>query len=267
MCILFWMTYLEKKGESVFWASLFEQKKSLKKLIEESHAGSSFYLFLSVSAFITTLGLLLDSAVVVIGGMLVAPLLIPILSLSMGITTANKDSILRSLNIIFRSVVLVLVISIATTFLFGGDVLTQNILINIQPDLIFFFVALAAGLAAAYAWVKQNLSATLPGIAVSVALIPPLSAVGVGIVYAEGVLVSGALTLFLINLLGITMSALIIFSLFGFARLAREEEKLIKEEVVEDLSKVKNKLEATKEKLKHVTEQIEEVAQTEGQKK
>ena len=67
-------------ADQVFLASFFEQKKSLEKLISESRADAAFYLLLSASALITTLGLLVDSAIVIIGGMMVAPLLFPILS-------------------------------------------------------------------------------------------------------------------------------------------------------------------------------------------
>tara|TARA_Y100000310_G_scaffold263171_1_gene273213 strand:- start:2169 stop:2954 length:786 start_codon:yes stop_codon:yes gene_type:complete len=249
---------MAKDDSSVFWASLFEQKKSLKKLIEESRADGDFYIFLIVSTFIATLGLVMDSAIIVIGGMLVAPLLFPILSLAMGITTSNIDSINRSFVIILKATSLVLFVSILTSFLFRGEDVINGTLLVIDPTLILFLVSFAAGIAAAYAWVKQNLSAALPGIAVSVSLIPPLAAVGVGITYANGSVVFGSLTVFIINLLGITVSALIIFSLFGFSRLQREEEKLIQQEAIEDLSHVKNKLAATKEKLEHVTEEIKE---------
>lgn len=250
---------MNEKGDSVFWASFFQQKKTLQKLIEESRADGDFYLLLIVSSFISTLGLVMDSVIILIGGMLVAPLLFPILSLAMGITTTNKDSVTRSLTIILKSIFTVFFVALITSFLFRQNVAEETILLeNIHPTLMLFLASFAAGIAAAYTWVKQNLSSALPGIAVTVALIPPLAAVGVGLTQVDPYVVSGALTLFLINLLGITVSSLIVFSLFGFSRLQEEEEKLIRQETIEDLSHVKSKLEATKEKLEHVTEKIEE---------
>lgn len=62
----------------VFITNFFQQKRSLDLLLKESKLDSSFYIFLSTSAFLTTLGLLLNSAVIIMGGMLVAPLLFPI---------------------------------------------------------------------------------------------------------------------------------------------------------------------------------------------
>lgn len=256
---------MEEQSDSVFWASLFEQKKTLQKLIEESRADGDFYLLLIISSFISTLGLILDNTIIVIGGMLVAPLLFPILSLAMGITTANKNSIIRSSNIILKSIFTIFFIALITSFLFrnvASGVSEKNILLqNIEPNLIFFLVSFAAGVAAAYTWVKQNLSSALPGIAVTVALIPPISAISIGLIYYDSAIVSGALALFIINIFGITISALIVFSLFGFSKLQKEEEKLIQQEEIEDLSHVKNKLEATKERLEKVNEKIEDTVQ------
>lgn len=246
------------KGDPVLWTSFFQQRKSLEKLIEESRADGDFYFFLSVSTFITTLGILIDSVVVVIGGMLVAPLLFPILSLAMGITTSSKDSIYRSLDIIGKSVVFVLAISAITALFFGRDVVGDVLFLAAHPNLEFFLIAFAAGLAAAYSWVKQNLSASLPGVAISVALLPPLAAVGVSVVYSNTETLLGAITLFVINLFGIAVAGIVVFSLFGFSLLKNEEEHLIKEELVEDLVKTKVRLEKTKEDLENVTEKIAE---------
>lgn len=247
--------------EAVFWTSFFEQKKSLEKLIEESREDSSFYLFLSISAFITTLGLILDNGIIVIGGMLVAPLLYPILSLSMGITTSNKDSITRSLSIILKATLTIFLISFISTFLFGGDVADQEILLLLNVSLPFFLVSFSAGIAAAYSWVKQNLSAALPGVAIAVALIPPISAAGIGLAYLDSNLVASSITLYIANLLGISLAGLIIFSLFGFSRLHREEDKLIQREKVDKLVHEQVKLEKTKEELEEVTGKIVEEKQ------
>ena len=191
--------------------------------------------------------------------MLVAPLLFPILSLAMGVTTSNIESIMRSISIIFKSVALVFFIAFITTFLLGGEELDQSLVLQITPNLMFFLVALTAGFAAAYSWVKQNLSATLPGVAISVTLIPPLCAVGIALHYIELSIVSGSVTLFLLNLLGIVVAGLVTFSLFGFSRLQKEEKKLIQEERAEHLIHKKAKLEKTKENIEKVEEKIEKV--------
>lgn len=249
---------MPEEKRSVFWTNFFEKRESLEKLIEQSRADMDFYLLLSISAFITSLGLLADNSVIVIGGMLVAPLLFPILSLSMGITTSNKDSIMRSLRTIVKAVILVLLISSLSGFLLREESLDQEIFSRTVPTLHFFLVAFAAGVAAAYTWVKQNLSVTLPGIAIAVALIPPLSAVGIGVNYLDADLIGGALMLFLLNILGIVVSALLMFSLFGFSGMQQVEKKLIEKEEIERLENTKAELNSAVEKLEKVTEQIEE---------
>lgn len=252
--------YNDAMATPVFWTSFFQQKKSLEKLIEESRADQNFYLLLSVSSFITTLGLVADSAIVVIGGMLVAPLLFPILSFAMGITTANLDSITRSANILIRSIFIVFIISMLSSLLFRNDnIAGQGSMIeNIIPNLLYFLVAFAAGIAAAYTWVRPNLSAALPGVAVAVALIPPLTAVGVGMTHGLGYLIIDSISLFFLNFLGIAIGALIIFSLFGFSHFRKEEEELIEKEKEEKLFSVRQKLSETKEKLEGVENKIEE---------
>ena len=95
--------------------------------------------------------------------------------------------------------------------------------------------------------------------AISVTLIPPLCAVGIALHYIELSIVSGSVTLFLLNLLGIVVAGLVTFSLFGFSRLQKEEKKLIQEERAEHLIHKKAKLEKTKENIEKVEEKIEKV--------
>jgi len=217
----------------VFTSDIFEQKRTLEDLIEESKADGGFYLFLTVSAVITTLGLLIDNAVVVIGGMLVAPLLQPLLFLSMAVTTSSVEGIMRATRTLVKSILIVLGISTITAFMFGGGEVNAEILSRTEPNLILFFVAFFAGIAGAFSWARHKLSATLAGIAISVSLIPPLCTVGIGFALVSRSIITGSFTLFVINLLGIVFAGIIIFLLFGFAKLQKEEEEIIHEEKIE----------------------------------
>jgi len=217
--------------KSVFVTSYVDQEETLKSLLKESRERADFFLMIALAAFITTAGLLLDSVVVIIGGMLVAPILFPFLGLSMGIVTSSRLAISRSLKTALRAVGLTFLVSTATAFLLSAES-SLNLVSANQPSLIFFLVSLVAGLAVSFSWVRQELSATLPGVAVAVAVLPPLCAVGIGLVMFDGSIMAGSLTLFLINLLGIVLGAMFIFSLFGFSNLQKEEEDRIKEEKV-----------------------------------
>ncbi len=216
-------------------SSVFEQKRSLEQLIDESRARGEFYLYLVVGGAIATFGLLSNNVAIIIGGMLVAPLMYPILFLAMAVTTTSRDGILRALKVLGKSVAVTICTGLVIAFLFHDGVITTEIALRVGANLMSFLIAFLAGLAAAYGWVRrQSASSILAGIAVSVSLIPPLTVVGIGIAVISKTIIAGAFTLFLVNLLGVVLSALLIFSLFGFSRLQKEEESKLVEEKIED---------------------------------
>ncbi len=226
-----------EKEPSVFFSSLFEQRKTVDTLLEESRTDEDFYIFLSFASFITTLGLLLDNAVIVIAAMLIAPLLFPILALGMGIVTSSRFAIQRSFTVLLKSIAVILGISAITAFLVSGSYDTyggNQIVIASTPDIIFFLAAFLAGCIAAYTWVRQNVSASLPSVAMTVSLVTPLATVGIAVSILSREMFTGALMLFLLNLLAIVVSSTIIFSLFGFSRLQKWQDKKIEEEKKEE---------------------------------
>lgn len=240
--------------KSVFFTNFFEQKKTVESLLKESQPNTSFYLFLSVSAFITTLGLMTGNIVVIIGGMLVAPLLFPILSLGMGIATSSSRAMIRATKVIIKSLLTVSIVSFVTAFILNAKEITEPMILASTPDILFFLTAFASGIIAAYAWVKKNIESSLPGVAVTVSLIPPLALIGISVSFFSRDLFSGSVTLFLINLLGIVLASTIVFSLFGFSRLQEIEEERIKEE---DLS------EKVREEARKVAQEEEDSKETE----
>lgn len=221
--------------QPVLFTNIFDRKRSLDDLIEESKADSDFHFHLLVSAVITTLGLLSNNTAVVIGGMLVAPLLYPILALSMGVATSSRQAILRSLQVLWRSIALTVGVSFFIALLFMEEgALSNEVIMRVTPGLEDLFIAIFAGLAAAFGWVKKRgVSSTLAGIAVAVSLIPPLSVVAIGIASFSRTVIAGSLTLFIINLIGIVLAGIIVFALFGFQNLQQDEESKIAEEEIE----------------------------------
>lgn len=102
--------------------------------------------------------------------------------------------------------------------------LTPEILSRTSPDLRDLLVALAAGAAGAYATSRDDVSSALPGVAVAVALIPPLSAVGFTASIGRFDLARGALLLFGVNLVAITLVGSIVFLASGFVPPGRLRE-------------------------------------------
>lgn len=217
----------------VFYTNLFAQRKTIETLIKESRTDNDFYLFLFFGIFVTTLGLHLNNAVVVIGAMLIAPMLFPILALGMGVVTSNRESIVRSLKNLSKSVILGVILSSITSFFFSDADVTELMSSASDPNALYLLVAFLSGIIASYAWAKQTLSSTLPGIAITVSLVPPLSVIGISIAQFSRDLFTGSLLLFLMNLVGIVIASIIVFSLYGFSRMRHFEEQEIKKETLE----------------------------------
>ncbi len=175
-----------------------------------------FYSMIALSAGIASLGLLLNSAAVIIGAMLVAPLMSAITGMGMAIIQGD----LRFLLLTFKGVLRGSAIAIIAGFAFGlinyqGDV-TQEILNRTAPSSLDLVVALISGVAAAYALSRKNVSNSLPGVAIAVALVPPLATVGVCLSIGYGGLAYGAFKLFLSNMVAIVFASAVVFASFGF---------------------------------------------------
>lgn len=194
-----------------------EQDKTtaVTSLVKESTPDFNFFFMIVLAVLMATLGLHAGSESVVIGSMLLAPIMSPILGLSLGLAMSSHKLIYRSLRTMLKAGIFAIVAAAVATLLFAFSGIEMNsiILERTEPSLIFFAIALIAGLAVAYTSVQPNLSATLPGIAVSVALIPPLATVGIGIAALDIKVASGAAVMFIINVVGIIFASMFAFSL------------------------------------------------------
>lgn len=203
----------------MFKLSASERREAAEKLIEQSSPQRSFFLMIGLSVILATLGLLTGQIVIVIGAMLVAPLLSPILSVGLGVVLADFKLIRRSLWVILKSFIVAMVLSLLVSiFLFIPLKENNQLLEFISPHIVYFYISIVAGVAAAFAMARPNLSETLPGIAVAVTLIPPLSSIGIGIAKFQGRVVIESVGIFFINLIGLVLASVFIFSLMGFSR-------------------------------------------------
>jgi len=238
-----------------------ERKATVDRLIEESRADNAFYILLMLSTIITVSGLVTDNTTVVLGGMLVAPLLTPILSFGMAIVTTQSISLRRAANIIINSILLVLITAVTTTLILNipESSIRASYEINsrIGTSIVALFVALASGLAAAFAWARPKLSAALPGVAVATSLLPPLAVSGIGLTLLEKNMFFGSLQLFLANLLLIILASSMMFSLFGFFTARKEEEK----KLVEEIKEIKEEKKELVEKIKSEEEKKEKLVE------
>lgn len=193
------------------------REKELEKLeiyesIEDSARMSKEFLILLISScIIASLGLIQDSTAVIIGGMLIAPLMMPILGFSLGVIWGDKRLILRSFSILLVASALVILITSSLAAILPGVYLSLEMNARINPTLYDIFIALASGVIGAYAYVNPKMSSSISGVAIAVALMPPLCTVGISIGLGEFQPALGASLLYLTNLIGIALAGSIVF--------------------------------------------------------
>ncbi len=190
-----------------------------------------YFFMLGLASAIATFGLLSDSAPAIIGAMIIAPLMGPIMSLTFGIVVFDRQMILRSVLGVVLGVVLVVALGYAITLLFGLRIAGAEILSRTSPTLIDLGVAMAAGAAAAFSFTRRSIMTSIAGVAIAVALVPPLAATGIGLALghetsaevglslaeiglASGTpsIARGAFLLFLTNLIGIVAVVIAVFA-------------------------------------------------------
>ncbi len=177
-----------------------------------------FGALMVLSSLIAVLGLLADSTAVVIGAMIVAPLMAPVLGVAAAIVMdwprrAAESAVAAGLGS-FLAIALAVVTALVlpTPEEIPGEVLART-----APNLLDLGVAVAAGAAGAYAQVRRAAGEALTGVAVAVALVPPLAVVGITLEMGEWTLAAGAFLLYLANVAGIVLAAAGTFMLCGLA--------------------------------------------------
>ena len=206
-----------------------ERENSYTRLSEGARPDFDFFVMIGLSAIIATFGLITNNVAVIIGAMLVAPLMTPILSLSLSIISGDFILFLRSLEAVIKGVGLAVLVAIIFSLFAPGVEITpeaREILLRTSPTLFDLVIALAAGAAGAYALVNSDVSESLPGIAIAVSLLPPLAVGGIGIGLKQFDIAAGSMLLFLANIIAINASALLVFWWLGFGpKLSKLYEK------------------------------------------
>lgn len=180
-----------------------------------------FWLVLLLSGAIATLGLALNQTAVVIGAMLIAPLLGPLLGLSLALAVGDGRLAVQTSVTLLLGVVGVVGVAAVLTLILPFQNVTPEILARTRPTTLDLAIAVFSGIAGAVVTLsrEKRLSASIPGVAIAVALIPPLGVAGFGIgAGMQGALIKGSLLLFGANLAGIVLSGMLAFLLVGMHR-------------------------------------------------
>ncbi len=188
----------------------FEGEWALRKL-------TNYTLLLLLATIIATYGVTSASTATVIGAMLVAPLMTPIMATTLALVRGDERRAAKSVALTVISVIAVIVLammlSLPIPFIdFEGN---GEISSRVAPGLTAMGVALAAGAAGAFANSRKEIGDSLPGVAISISLVPPLSVVGIALAHGHYEDALGSLVLFITNFLAIVLAGSLVFWLSG----------------------------------------------------
>ena len=190
-----------------------------------------YYFMLGLSAAIATLGLITNSSATIIGAMIIAPLMNPMVSLSYAMIKSQYKLFGRATLTLFTGVLWVILVSLLITQLVGTRITGSEILARANPNLLDLGVAMASGVAGAFALTRRSISNTLPGVAIAVALVPPLCVVGIGLALGSGQIIDpqyritnevliiehGSFLLFMTNFVAIVFCGGLVFLCQGYS--------------------------------------------------
>jgi len=222
-------TLLRRTGWQLFGVlptlTLHQQTEVYKAIREGAEPKIDFFIMIGLSAAIATFGLLQNSPAVIIGAMLVAPLMAAIFGLSLGVVRGDPRLLRRAASALVRGMALAIGVAALITLTVPERTLQSEIVNRAAPSLLDLGVALASGAAGAYALCRKEVSASLPGVAIAAALVPPLAVVGIGLTRLQGEIAGGALLLFLTNLVAISAAGGLVFLWLGFRPIPGRQER------------------------------------------
>lgn len=200
-----------------FSATKEERDELCQTIITSSSPQPGFYFLLAISTIIVAVGLIKSNLILIIGGMLVAPLLSPILSLSLAILILDFKVFGRSIIVFILSALASLFVASIIGLISDFNLTELNYLILMEDiGLVTMLIPMAAGAAASFTWAKKNLSGALAGVAVTVTLLPPLAVMGLALAIKNYEIFMTALGVYGLNVLGIVVGSLFIFLIMGF---------------------------------------------------
>ncbi len=182
---------------------------------------SRFWVLLALAGLIATAGVIADSTATVIGAMIVAPLMTPILGIVLAISIGSRVNLLRSVVLVVTGAALVVALAYLVGTLVSVDVLAPaNTQVGgrINPRFIDFMAALATGAVGAFALVRDDVADTLPGVAIAISLVPPLAVVGLTLEAGASDQSRGALLLFLTNVTAILVTGVAVMTVYRVYR-------------------------------------------------
>lgn len=186
-----------------------------QKIGLNTHFSASYILLLFASTIVCTLGLLLNAQAVIIGGMIISPLMWPLMKVAVGVSGARRSLVHQALVLLLFSLVFSLASAYLITIISPLKVVNDEILQRTTPTLLDIIIALAAGGIAALGIMQTKVSDSIAGVAIATSLMPPLCVAGIGIALANQEIFAGGFLLFVTNVISIIFIATLLFTFNG----------------------------------------------------
>jgi uncharacterized hydrophobic protein (TIGR00271 family) len=186
---------------------------------------SRYWLLLPLSAVIASAGVVSDSTATVIGAMIVAPLMTPILGLVLSVVLRDATNLRRCLVLLVSGAAVVVGLAWILGLFVPYPVVADNssqVAARISPRLVDLVAALATGAVGSVALARSDISDTLPGVAIAISLVPPLAVVGLTLESGAPHQALGSFLLFLTNVIAILASGVIVMALYRVGRTSAE---------------------------------------------
>jgi uncharacterized hydrophobic protein (TIGR00271 family) len=186
-----------------------------------------FFSLMGFASAIASMGVVTDSTAVVIGAMLIAPLMTPLMGMAISLVMGWPNRLGRSTLIAIGGICFAIGVGVVIGLLAPVVIDTSTngqIVARTSPTTLDLITALAAGAAGAYGLSRPDVSDSLPGVAIAISLVPPLTVVGIS--YSQGDFMSGngALLLFLTNAFAILVMGGLTFIITGVTPLQQLAE-------------------------------------------
>ncbi|MFH1426082.1 MAG: TIGR00341 family protein [Candidatus Kerfeldbacteria bacterium] len=204
------------------------QKDLVNHVFVRARLNVTYVLLFVFSAIITTLGLMVNNTAVVIGGMLISPLLWPVIGISLSIFKTRKSLAARSVITLAVSILLGIVVCALVAYITPIKEITEEIAVRMQPTLIDLFIALAASVIGVLALYYPRISSTAAGVAISISLLPPLCVSGIAVAFWDGAMFWRAFLLLSTNIAAMIFAGIVTLYFLHFRPRRKAEEATVR---------------------------------------
>ena len=204
---------IQKGQETRGSSSILSQEELYSKAQESAEFNKAQWGLIGLSSVIAAFGLASDNVIAVIGAMMLAPLLSPFVSGALSLTVGDKKLMIASLKAGLLSVVIAVALSFVAVLPFPVNMNPTLQLVS-TPSIISILLSVFVGAAAALTFVT-GLRDEIAGVAVAIALVPPIASIGIGLKMVDLVLVTNASAVASMNMLAVIISGYLCFTVLG----------------------------------------------------